>query len=392
MVCLIRQGLGNIAGAGCQVVQCLPIGRTRREFDRNEALPVACRLAWPLTQSSALLGTAHFPTPPRWSGISVVGLLNELATLVTVDLTGQQGVPPVRNADLTLADARLQDSAFARRAAEVADSLKVERRALIVRTLLHLPRVADGKGQVKWRLAEAELKRCAEELSADQEKLRGLVSTNSFALQDLVFVADYNTSKAETIFSHLHYLRSARQGSRNYALVDPMHGSPVSLCSVSPLEWKLVRRQLGRQFKIPADKIWDVSRVYSFEVAPPNAISYLLARVRNDLLLKEPDAELLTTAVDPNLGFTGSSYRAANWQQWMTVSPRPYLYLNNSYVTPRQLRTRFSTANLKDIESGFGAKVEATPPGLLLDSSIFCCRLKGETEPVPAGQRQRLRR
>ncbi|QNE22400.1 hypothetical protein F1D05_36520 [Kribbella qitaiheensis] len=309
---------------------------------------------------------------------------------MTVDPWGQQAVPSVQ-AGLTLADARLRDSPFSRQASEVALKLKVERRALIVRTLLHLPRVADDNGQVGWQLAQAELKRCAEELRADQAKVRGLVSTDSFPLQDLVFKGDYDSTEAETIFSHLHYLRSARQGSRNYALVDPMYGLPVSLCSVSPLEWKLVGRQLSKQFQIPAAKIWDVSRVYSFEVAPPNAISYLLARVRSDLRQKEPTAELLTTAVDPNLGFTGSSYQAANWRRWMTVAPRPYLYLNDDYVTPRQLRTRFSTANLKHIEKKFDQKIAACSPDLLLDSSIFCCRINGATESVP-GELTPLRR
>ena len=46
-----------------------------------------------------------------------------------------------------------------------------------------------------------------------------------------------------------------------------------------------------------------------------------------------PPADLLVTAVDPNLGFTGCSYRAANWQQWMTVKARPYLYENGRYVS-----------------------------------------------------------
>jgi hypothetical protein len=311
--------------------------------------------------------------------------------LVTLDLTGQQDVPSLQ-ARLSLAAARRHDSEFARRAEQVAHDLRVERRALIVRTLLHLPRVADDNGWVSWQLAQAELQRCAEELSADQAKVRGLVSTNRFELQDLVFIPDYSSTEAETIFTQLHYLRSARQGARNYALVDPVHGLPVSLCSVSPLEWKLVGRQLGQQFEIPMGKILDVSRVYSFEVAPANAISRLLAKVRNAIREAEPAAELLTTAVDPNLGFTGSSYRAANWQHWMTVAPRPYLYTGANYVTPRQLRNRYSTANLTRIETDFGEKIEACNPALLLDSSIYCARLKGETEPIAVAERKRLRR
>ena len=58
---------------------------------------------------------------------------------------------------------------------------------------------------------------------------------------------------------------------------------------------------------------------------------------------------MLTTAVDPNLGFIGSSYRAANWQQWMSIEARPYLYVDGVYASPRQFRTRFGGANLAEL-------------------------------------------
>jgi hypothetical protein len=104
-----------------------------------------------------------------------------------------------------------------------------------------------------------------------------------------------------------------------------------------------------------------------------------------------PSVELLVTAIDPNLGFTGCSYRAANWQQWMTVKARPYLYENRRYITPRQLRERFGTANL--------GKLQFKHPGIfekskvsLLDSMIYCNRVNGATEVVPAEYRPRLHR
>lgn len=214
--------------------------------------------------------------------------------------------------------------------------------------------------------------------------------TDSYALQDLRFVS-YDAGNAANIFSHLHYLRSARAGSKNYALVDPLHGRPVSLCSVSPLEWSVVGRQLRSQFGVPPERVWDVSRVYSFDVAPANAISFLLAKVRAALRQSEPTVELLVTAVDPNLGFTGSSYRAANWQQWMAIRARPYLYLDRRYVSPRKLREGFGTANLAEVRVQSGAIVEQSR-ATLLNSAIYCCRVKGETEVVPAEGRRLLRR
>lgn len=250
--------------------------------------------------------------------------------------------------------------------------------------------MAGHNGRLTGRQLDAELHHCAVGLRADQAEILDLMPTDSYALQDLRFVS-YDAQNAANIFSHLHYLRSARAGSKNYALVDPLHGRPVSLCSVSPLEWSVVGRQLRSQFGVLPERVWDVSRVYSFDLAPANAISFLLAKVRTAVRQSEPTAELLVTAVDPNLGFTGSSYRAANWQQWMAIRARPYLYLDRRYVSPRKLREGYGTANLAEVRAQSGAIVEQSR-ATLLNSAIYCCRIKGETEVVPAGDQRLLRR
>lgn len=295
-----------------------------------------------------------------------------------------------RQPEFWLDECRGSDSPFAALVARSAASHGVEPRALNVRALLHLPRVAGQSGRLTRRQLDAELRNCAVGLRADQAEIRDLVPTDEYALQDLRFVS-YDAGNAARIFGRLHYLRSARSGSKNYALVDPLHGLPVTLCSVSPLEWAVVGKQLRNQFRLAPDRVWDVSRVYSFDTAPGNAISYLLAKVRAALRQSEPEIELLTTAVDPNLGFTGSSYRAANWQRWMSISPRPYLYLDGRYISPRKLREDFGTANLATIRARSGAVVEQSRTRLL-DSAIFCCRLKGETEFLPVDAQRRLRR
>ncbi len=87
-------------------------------------------------------------------------------------------------------------------------------------------------------------------------------------------------SRALPLLTSLHYLRSARQDSLYFALVDPIDRLPVSLCSVSRLEWKCVSNQLQAQFAIRPGGAWDVSRVYSVDGAPANAISLLLSKVR----------------------------------------------------------------------------------------------------------------
>jgi hypothetical protein len=143
---------------------------------------------------------------------------------------------------------------------------------------------------------------------------------------------------------------------------------------------------------VPLGAAWDVSRVYSFDVAPPNAISFLLAKVRQVIRREIPSVQLLTTAVDPNLGFVGASYRAANWQQWMSIEARPYLYVDGIYASPRQLRTRFGGANLVELRTAHPRTRFEQSRTKLLDSVIYCCRLRGETEIVPNVDQRRLRR
>jgi hypothetical protein len=117
----------------------------------------------------------------------------------------------------------------------------------------------------------------------------------------------------------------------------------------------------------------------------------LLSKVRLYFRRNLRSADLLVTAVDPNLGFTGSSYRASNWQQWMTVKARPYLYEYGRHVTLRQLRERYDTASLIELQAKFHDRFQQSKTRLL-DSMIYCCSVNGETKAVPLRERRRLRR
>lgn len=292
---------------------------------------------------------------------------------------------------LSLDDCRQSDSIFTDVVTKVAQRRKVESRALAVRSRLHLPRVVRRDGSVGRRMALAEVSRSARHLSDDVAAVRGLVPAGEVRdLADLRFVV-YDDDRAFSVFTHLHYLRSARPGSVNFALVDRTSGSPIALCSATQLDWARLGRAIESAYGVPVDRVWDISRVYSFDVAPYNAISNLLAHVRRWIRAECPGVQLLVTTVDPNLGFTGASYRAANWQEWLRIRPRPYLYLNRQYVSPRQLRQQFGTANWQELRDDRGVRIELSK-AKLLDSSIYCSRLRGPTESVPPDQLPRLRR
>jgi hypothetical protein len=306
---------------------------------------------------------------------------------------------------MPLADCRQSESPFGPLLLEAAREFEVETRALGVRVLLHLPRVATVEGMVTLEQVEAELRRSAVQLTSDQRRAAAVAPRRKRTLDELVF-DQVKYEAAQPVFSYLHYLRNNREGAVHYGLLDPDSRLPLALCSLSPLEWKLVGRGLERNFDIARPQMWDVSRVYSFDIAPPNSISYLLAKVRLRLRENPPEitaalggdvapelsrAELLVTAVDPNLGFTGSSYRAANWQHWMSVQARPYVYHERRYTSPRQLREQFHTANIHALREG-NPRAFQMSRAPLLDSMIYCCRVYGTTSVIQPEERARLRR
>jgi hypothetical protein len=293
---------------------------------------------------------------------------------------------------LMLSECRVPHFLFTELVSVAARKAGVDPRALGIRALLHLPRVATPSGLVSIRQIERELFHSARLLRKEATAVRQLIPDGKLALEELSFVKDFDTAIADKLFSSLHYLRSARPGSRNFALVNRMDGRPVTICSISPLEWKKVGNWVRIKFGISQETIRDVSRVYSCDAAPRNAISFLLSRVRSSLCRSGKSINLLITAVDPNLGFTGSSYRAAGWQCWLTVQPRPYLYQDRRYATPRQLQQRFGTSNLTELKAQYPNHRFEYSRSPLLDSMIFCCRINGETETMPLGSQHRLHR
>jgi hypothetical protein len=271
-----------------------------------------------------------------------------------------------------------------------AGRVGVDPRALAVRALLHLPRIATSNGwATKWQV-ERELTISAERLHRDVRAAGSHLPVDNFPLRDLAF-EEIDPSRALPVLTSLHYLRSVRPSSIYFGLIDPVSKLPVNICSISPLQWKCVARWIDAESALRPEQVWDVSRMYSVAGAPPNAISTLLSKVRTVIRRNISSAALLVTAVDPNLGFTGSSYRAANWQHWMNVKARPYLYESGRYVSPRQLRERFGRCSFIELQAKHPGRFQQSKVRLL-DSMIFCCSVNGETTVVPAQDRRRLNR
>lgn len=267
----------------------------------------------------------------------------------------------------------------------------VETRSLAVRARQQLPRLASVRGSVGPERAQREIDLCAQRLRRETEQAADHVPRGTFTLPELRF-AEIDEAAARPLLTHLHYLGSVRPGSRYFALVDPRGGLPVALCSLSTLQWPRLANRLQQQCGVPPERILDVSRVFAVDSAPHNCISTLLARVRDAVRRTQRDIALLTTVVDPNLGFTGHSYRAANWAQWMSIKPRPYLYENGRFVTPRQLREQFGTTDFSELRRRHPRITFQRSRTPLLDSLLYCCRTRGATEVIPEAAMPRLHR
>src|SRR4051812_42659145 len=142
--------------------------------------------------------------------------------------------------------------------------------------------------------------------------------------------------RADHILQHFHYLRSPRRDAITIAALH--RGRIAALCSLSPLDLGYIAARL------PVPDVAVVSRVFAFDWAPRNVVSYLLARAE-----RMDDARVLLTYLNPNMGFTGASYKASNWLPF-GIEPGPrYASLDRRYITDREL-ARLSAADLARIE------------------------------------------
>lgn len=97
-----------------------------------------------------------------------------------------------------------------------------------------------------------------------------------------------------------------------------------------------------------------VSRVFAFEGAPKNSISYLLSRVAR--AERRRGVTDLLTYVNPNMGFTGNSYRASGWRLLGKETGTTYRYLDGRYITDRRLEAEFGKHNDRTYQKLLGAR------------------------------------
>lgn len=239
-------------------------------------------------------------------------------------------------------------------------------RPLHLQALLQVPRVADAHGFVPIQLIEQLLPALAQELPVRAEWfVRGAgISPRGLRFHEV------EPSRAREVMLRFHYLRSPRTDGRVYGLTTPANDL-VALCVTSPLDVESLRDLLvssGHQAGVTRV----ISRVFAFPGAPRNSISFLLSRAaREESLLGVTD---FVTYVNPNMGFTGSSYRASGWHLLGIEPGTKYRYLDDRYITDRELHAKCGmqddTAYRSMLGDRFAVSVMPLDPLLVFGMSL----------------------
>jgi hypothetical protein len=212
----------------------------------------------------------------------------------------------------------------------------VSERDLYKQLLLHLPRLSVDDLADPQRLAtEAErfammllVDRRGFESWADQPKVP-LLSKSSASVRAC------EPEIARKIHERFHYIRSYHPGCIHLALFLQSHPQvPAALASLSSLDIQ----HLDWLFASPEEKerVLVLTRLFAFDWAPRNSISYLLGHVGKWTKRNLPKVRALLTYINPNLGFTGSSFLAANWHPFLEKTVA-YSYFEDTYITYRKL-------------------------------------------------------
>jgi hypothetical protein len=230
-----------------------------------------------------------------------------------------------------------EDHALTAVVEEVASSEDVPFQALRLQVLLHLPRIAGPTGRVPTDAARSEATRVAALVPGNSEWTWPNGRAEHGWRVRLV-----EESVARPIVERFHYLRSFRANSRYFGLYGDDVDFPVALASTSANDVEVLGRiALLDGATVGQSKI--VSRVFAFPAAPRNAISMLLGRVGR--FERQAGVRMLLTYVNPNLGFTGASYRSSNWSLAGEEPGTAYDYVSGTYVTGRALQYRYGTTD-----------------------------------------------
>lgn len=222
---------------------------------------------------------------------------------------------------------------------DVATDYATDVRALHLRLLLHLPRLASERGTVALEQVMYEAARLAKQLpSAAAWELRSRPSLGDLKLSVV------EGKVARRICENFHYLGSYRSEARPYALETPC-GEVVALAVTTGCDVDRLRSISLEHLSDSDPRV--LARVFALKGAPKNTLTRLFKLVC--LAERADGCKSVVTYVNPNLGFTGASYRAGNWLLLGDEPGTTYRYVHGKYLPDRVLSAMLNKPEVDDV-------------------------------------------
>lgn len=236
---------------------------------------------------------------------------------------------------------------------ELAEKLELPVRDIELQLLLHLPRLL----AVNRVPTDDEVFREIDHVSEIAvEKIQPYRAWQRPPVEQLTDLAQtefavISATDASIIHKHFHYIGSPRADSLHFGL-RIADGRIATLISISAFDLPNLAR--GLPSEVQPREVRVLSRGFAFEWAPANHMSYLMAKVWKWFAEHQPQIKMFMTYVNPNLGFTGASYKASNWVYWGREGDVKYAYLDSRYITEQQIYQKFGTTDRQQIYSKVG--------------------------------------
>ena len=163
-----------------------------------------------------------------------------------------------------------------------------------------------------------------------------------------------------------HYLWSPRTSGHHFELLCPnLNGDEVPLGIVSFAPSDLTHLDRSMDSINACGATWILTRMVTFPWAPKNAASYLVSRAVRKLRNRTSNLGSIITYCDPNLGFSGTIYRALNARLLIKERKQRYAYEADKYVSDRYLIQKYGSARVSDLHllghDVTASKIQLTP-------------------------------
>ena len=161
-----------------------------------------------------------------------------------------------------------------------------------------------------------------------------------------------NWRVAKEILERFHYIGSYRKNSIHLGLYYKISAKVEKLMGImtfSHYDFNIEPYNVFINFN--RKEILNLSRLYVFNWAPFNTNSYFLSKGIGYVKKHFPKIQCFTTCANPNIGHSGTSYKASNCIETAQFLGSPYLFLNGRSVTIRSLSEKYGTLDFKKLKS-----------------------------------------